>query len=279
MRMKSLSLLALVLCVILVLQGCAQQPEVEGLIVAGQQTPQPAATQVVVTQAPSVENESENFDDGTYDPSSEEDATSDMLGVLTETNTEQSDNVTPAPTISSQYAGATPLLLDPIDKPTDTPVPALSFSYQTYEASNIRLKFEAPEGWDVDDSLSDTYVLTNPDQFVDYQARIILRAVSVNATMSASEMAEEVKQIISTEKGNYSSFSSTKTASRTFLEKKGYYANYSGTTLDGIEVAGRVQVTCIEKTMYTVHITYPKAYTDTYTHRVYNKLRATVKTF
>lgn len=276
MRMKKWILMILLLCVPLVLQACARQPEVEGLIVAGQQTPQPAATAVLTTEVPVDEAGTDDFDDGTYDPSSEEDTFTDMLGVLTETSTGTTE-ATPAPTISSEHAGATPVLLDPIDKPTDTPVPALTFAYQTYDATNIRLTFDAPEGWLVDSSISDTYVLTNPDTYVDYQAKLILRAVSVNATMSNDEMINEVKQIMATEKGNYAKFSSTNTASRTFLGAKGYYANYTATTFDGVQVAGRVHVACIEKTMYTVHISYPRAYTETYTRGVYNKLRSTVK--
>ena len=43
------------------------------------------------------------------------------------------------------------------------------------------------------------------------------------------------------------------------------------------EAAGRVHATCIDKTLYTVHITYPRGYRDTYVDQVYDKFRSTVQ--
>ena len=42
------------------------------------------------------------------------------------------------------YAGATPIPLDPIDMPTPTPKPVLTFSYGIVAADKLRLNFEAP---------------------------------------------------------------------------------------------------------------------------------------
>ena len=61
-----------------------------------------------------------------------------------------------------QYAGASPVVIDPIDKPTPTPLPPITFAYQTYNATKLHLSFDAPAGWIVDDSASDTYILTQP---------------------------------------------------------------------------------------------------------------------
>ena len=43
-----------------------------------------------------------------------------------------------------------------------------------------------------------------------------------------------------------------------------------------MEVAGRVHATCVNKVLYTVHVSYPKAYTDTYKKQVYDHLRDTI---
>ena len=60
-----------------------------------------------------------DYDDGSYDPASEE-------GGDWEEVPENPDSApTSAPVIQSEYAGATPVLIDPVDKPTPTPLPTL----------------------------------------------------------------------------------------------------------------------------------------------------------
>ena len=54
------------------------------------------------------------------------------------------------------------------------------------------------------------------------------------------------------------------------------YANYTAVTSDGVEVAGRVHVTCIDKVLYSVHVTYPLGYRDTYVDQVYGQMRKTM---
>lgn len=72
-----------------------------------------------------------------YDPASEEDdytgdAASTPEEIHLPTLVTPAPTNTPIPVISGQYSGATPVVIDPIDKPTPTPLPALSFTYQTY---------------------------------------------------------------------------------------------------------------------------------------------------
>ena len=220
-----------------------------------------------------------DYDDGSYDPTSEEGSGEgevidipDVAEVAEVTNT-------PVPTIRSEYAGATPVVIDPIDKPTATPVPALSFSYTTYYATKLHLSFEGPIGWTVDDTDSDTYVITNPDTSADYAASMTIRVTSVTSDYSTSQLTSEVKNMLSTIKSSasYKSFSPSNTASRTLLDKAGVYANYTAVLSDGTRIAGRVHVTCLNKVLYTVHITYPRDYTDTYVDKVYKKMRDTIK--
>lgn len=219
-----------------------------------------------------------DFDDGSYDPASEE---GNGLGDdgLIDLPVEPADapEATAAPTIRSEYAGATPVVIDPIDKPTPTPVPPLTFAYQTYDATKLHLSFEAPIGWEVNDVSSDTFILYNPDTSVDYQASLTVRAVSVASQYSENDMVKEVKGMLETIGGSgFTKFSPSNTATRTLLDKSGVYANYTGTTTDGAQVAGRVHVTCINKVLYSVHVTYPQAYTTTYKEQVYDHLRSTI---
>jgi hypothetical protein len=187
---------------------------------------------------------------------------------------------TAAPIIQSDYAGATPVVIDPIDKPTPTPLPTLSLSYVTYEASALHMTFEGPSGWTVDDTISDTYTLINPDPSMDYAAKLTVRAVPVNKQYTKSELTREIKGMLDTlgGSGELSGFSPSNTAERAFLGATGIYANYTATEkATGAEVAGRMIVTCVNRTLYSLHVAYPRGYRDFYVTNVYDKFRHTVK--
>jgi len=279
--------LMLVLCLALsgaLMAGCGKKPQEIYPTV----TQRPNMSAVNPTQAPTAPSGSlddpilpPNEED--YDPASEED-TEDFGGgsIFDSTFAPPLTVETPAPepTINSQYAGASPVVIDPIDKPTPTPLPALTFAMQSYDATKLHLSFEAPMGWSVDDSSNDTYILTQPtnEAIPGYQSTITVRATTVNSQFDSKDMANEVKQMLETiGASGFKSFEESRTAERTLLDKAGVYANYSGVTLDGVEVAGRVHVTCINKVLYSVHMSYPLGYRDTYVKQVYNQFRTTVK--
>ena len=214
-----------------------------------------------------------DYDDGSYDPSSEE-------GGDWEDVTDETAENTAAPVIQSDYAGATPVLIDPIDKPTPTPLPTLSFSYVTYEAASLHMTFDGPSGWTVDDSVSDTYTLTNPDPSMDYAAQLTVREVPVNKAYSKSDLTKEVKGMLDTLSGNgeLTGFSPSNTAERTFLGTTGVYANYTAVVKEtGAEIAGRLIVACVDKAIYSLHVSYPRGYREFYVTNVYDKFRHTVK--
>ena len=262
--------LVLVLC-LMVLSACQQQ---ETFTTEVTQAPQTQAVQ----QEQSAQDlfsgavvESTNFDDGSYDPASEE-------GGEKEDVEDVPALPTTAPTIQSDYAGATPVVIDPIDKPTPTPLPPITFTYATYEASALHLTFDAPAGWLADDTQPDSYTLTNPDPSADYAANLIIRMVPVNKNYSKSDLTKEIRGMLDTIKSSgFKSFSPSNTASRTFLTGDGIYANYSGTNSDGVQVAGRVIASCVNKNLSVLHVSYPKGYTETYVEGVFNKFRHTAK--
>ena len=293
MRKKLMLILCLILCAGM-LAACSGGNQNERFPVISTQSIQnyntTAATDAPSVSAPETQGESlvdelTNFDDGAYDPASEEDEGEPPLSGSVFDNTyapivEQS-TPTVAPTVNSQYAGASPVVIDPIDKPTPTPLPPITFAYQTYNATKLHLSFDAPAGWIVDDSASDTYILTQPanEAVPEYTSMITVRVTTVSSQYNASDLAREVKQMLETigANGTFSSFSESLMAERTLLGKTGVYANYTAVTTSGAEAAGRVHATCIDKTLYTVHITYPRGYRDTYVDQVYDKFRSTVQ--
>ncbi len=271
MKKRILLMATLCLCVAALCACQSNQPSPPWSVVSNNpaQNTQNLTTPAPV-ETPVPDDNMPDFDDGTYDPSSEEGGEDDFYIPEPE--------VTAAPTMRSEYAGATPVVIDPIDKPTPTPLPPLTFTYQTYDATNLHLSFEAPAGWVASSPSSDTFVLTNPNPSADYAASITIRAVQVTGSYGANELRTEINNLLDTiGESGYDRFSPSRTAERTLLDAAGVYANYTGTLSTGAKTAGRVHATCVSRTLYTVHVSYPQGYTDTYKDQVYDKLRDTIK--
>lgn len=270
MKKRLMLVLVLVLCAVL-LCACGQK-EPQKYQVIGTANPAAQATQNLNMAPTNVPAQDMDFDDGSYDPASEEGEDDEYYEPV-----QTPDPATPAPTMRSEYAGATPVIIDPIDKPTPSPVPPLTFTYQVYDATNIHLSFEAPAGWTISEPSADTFMLTNPSQNVDYAASLTISAVSVNSNYSTSDLKSVVKNLLDQiGEAGFDEFDRSNTAERPLLDSKGIYANYTGTLAGDVQVAGRVHAVCVNKVLYTVHVTYPRAYTETYKEQVYDHLRDTI---
>jgi hypothetical protein len=174
------------------------------------------------------------------------------------------------------FAGSTPLPLVPIDMPTPTPHPALTFSYETYEATKLGLKFDGPVGWTRDDSVDDTFTITEPEKRDNYTAFITIRKVPVSKDYNQSDMVKEVEGMMDTIKStNFTVFKPSNTDTRTLMDNDGVYANYEGTLVDGTRVRGRVHVTCIDKVLYSIHMSHPAGYNSDYL-KIHGKIRDTM---
>jgi len=266
--------LVLVLCAAVVMTACQKKetfPTTAQPTTVPTQVPQDQQNIFGDTPVP----QDIDFDDGSYDPTQEEGGGEEAVP-----DPQQSGNEpTPAPTMQSEYAGATPVLIDPVDKPTPTPLPPLSFTYTTYNASSLHLSFEGPAGWLVDDSQPDTYTITNPDPGMDYAAFLSIRAVPVSKNYNKSELIKEVKGTLDTLGGDgFKKFERSNTAGRKFMNTDAIYANYTGTTMDNVKVSGRIIIACSNKTLYILHVSCPQGYNKTYIDNVYDKFRHTVKT-
>lgn len=242
----------------------------------------------VVNQAPSApvtepDNTTVNYDDGSYDPTAEEgrlDTIPDLEAIINGTAaTDVPVEITMAPTVNSVYAGASPVVIDPIDKPTPSPVPPMSFTaFSTYDATKLGLSFQAPSGWVEDTSATGAYTITNPDAAVAFKGFLSISVESVSTNYSKNQMTNQVKTLLTSIRSEYngSGWSPTKTASRDLLDADGIYADYSVTLSDGVKVRGRVQVACLNKKLYIVHMAAPAEYYETYKTGVYNKMRSTI---
>ena len=261
--------LVLVVCAALAMTACKQKETFPTTPQQEQVTAEPQSEQNIFGDTPLPQDI--DFDDGTYDPSQEEGGDQEEVVAV--------NAATAAPVMQSEYAGATPVLIDPIDKPTPTPLPALTFTYNTYEAKALGLTFEAPAGWLPDDSQPDTYTLTNPDPSMDYAAKLSIRVVPVSKNYTKNELIKEVKGTLDTLAGEgFKKFDRSNTAGRKFMNVDAIYANYTATTTENVKVAGRIIIACANKSLYILHVSYPQGYTKTYVDNVYDKFRHTVKT-
>ena len=268
---KRILCLVLILCAALVMTACQQKETFPTTPQQEVPTAAPQGDQNIFGETPLPQDI--DFDDGTYDPSQEEGG--DDEEVVAAVNAAEP---TAAPTMQSEYAGATPVLIDPIDKPTPTPLPPLTFTYEKYEAKALGLTFEAPAGWLPDDSQPDTYTLTNPNPAMDYAAQLSIRLVPVSKNYTKNELIKEVKGTLDTlGSDGFTKFERSNTAGRKFMNTDAIYANYTGTTTDNVKVAGRIIIACSNKTLYILHVSYPQGYTKTYVDNVYDKFRHTVK--
>lgn len=255
----------LILCLVMVavlLAGCTGN------------TPNPVATTVpaVLTQAPAMAvPTSAPLPEG-IDPSAEEDVNPEYVDEL-------SSSAEAA--VVSQYAGATPILLDPIDMPTPTPQPPMVFTYQTYTATNLGLSFESAAGYEVDQSQPDTYILTEPasQQKDNYSVQISLIMTTVPSTYKAADIRADLRtKMEELGKLNYQQWQPSEPAQRTLLDASGYYANYRGVRTDGTIIRGRVHMALLPNNrLLTLHITNPAAYNTDYIS-VFTQIRNTLKT-
>ena len=178
-----------------------------------------------------------------------------------------------------RYAGATPMPLDPIDMPTPTPRPKLTFSYQIYDVTRLGISFEGPAGWEQDDSADGIVTLRQPEREIldNYRAFLSIEVRSVGSTLTRNDMRTQVNGIFDTLRSEYITWEPKVAAERTLFGQPGMYNDYRGILPDGTIVRGRVHVCSINKKTVTVHLSCPAGFNEDYMGNVYVKMRATLK--
>lgn len=265
MKKHVLLVLALALCLVLLCSCQSSEPKRYDVVTNPNTIPtQQSLFDTPVTEAPAV-------------PTAEPIVVEQPIVTSAPANVGLSTQPTAAPTVRGEYAGATPVKIDPLDKPSPSPEPALEFVYQVYDATKLRLSFEAPSGWQKNDAAADVFTLTNTDPRMDYQATLSVYARNVSSDYGANELNRVVKDMLNTIQSGFYSFHDTSTAERTLLDSKGRYADYHAYKKDGTHAYGRVHAVCVNRTLYILHLSCPYAYRETYKDTVYATFRKTVK--
>lgn len=261
---KAMRVLALVMLAVL-LTGCAAQeqtfPDADTAQASAQQkNPMDLSTAVPRTELDLPEG---------YDPASEENDADDVFN----------DNAVYDDYGRNVYAGATPIPIDPIDMPTATPKPTLKFEYGTVSAEKIRLMFDVPQGWGIDDSASDAITVINPTELDGVNAQITVRVYTVASTFKTNDLKAELRTTLK-ELGqyNFAKWKTTELAERTILKKDGFYADYEGTYLNGISIYGRVMMALLDNNqVIMLHLFCPDGYFNSSYKTVINHVRDSLK--
>ena len=260
-------LLALVLVgAVVPLTSCGNQ--------AAQTTPTPEPPSMF-TQAPPMLT-AQPLPEG-IDPSAEEDVDPEYVDDVVPGAVADAGE-TEAP--STQFAGATPVPLDPIDMPSPTPRQPLVFTYASYTAGKLGLTFESVAGYTVDDTASETYILREPQEQMrdNYPVEITITITPVVNNYAKNDIRRDLRgKLADLGKVNYQTWQPSEPAERSLLKAPGYYGNYRGVMTDGTIVRGRVHMALLPgNRLLTLHITNPANYNTDY-DTVYSHIRSTLK--
>ncbi len=181
---------------------------------------------------------------------------------------------------------ATPVAIDPIDKPTPTPTPAPNFFYETYTNQSMGISFQVPSTW-----------LLNPNtnhettvQFVEpqsemmdvggYQTRITIEKVNMGLKQTAEDARTQLEATLDTLGLTFTNFEANDSiGSASIGDANGYYCYYRADYNDGTKdyaMNGRIMVLAYDRALYQIRITAPRNWYSYY-NIVYRQVRNTFK--
>ena len=180
---------------------------------------------------------------------------------------------------------ATPVAVDPIDKPTPTPAPTPDYMYDTYTSSTMGISFSIPYSWLLNPSTNQETTL----QFVEpksemmepdgYQTRLTIERFSADLNQTAADARTQLESVLTELEGMFTTFKANDIATASIGGASGYYCYYRATYNDGTKeysMRGRVAVVAHDKELIQIRLTTPSNWFSYYNH-VYRQLRATFK--
>ena len=180
---------------------------------------------------------------------------------------------------------ATPVAVDPIDKPTPTPAPTPNYMYETYTSDSMGISFSIPYSWLLNPSTNQETTL----QFVEpksemmepdgYQTRLTIERFSAGLNQTAADARTRLESVLTELEGMFTTFKANDIATASIGGASGYYCYYRATYNDGTKeysMRGRVAVVAHDKELIQIRLTTPSNWFSYYNH-VYRQLRATFK--
>ncbi len=180
---------------------------------------------------------------------------------------------------------ATPVAVDPIDKPTPTPAPTPNYIYDTYTNERMGVSFSIPYTWllNPNTNLDTTIQFVEPQsEMMDvggYQTRLTIEKLNMGLTQTASDARERLEYVLEELEQSFTVFSANSIASQSVGEANGYYCYYKAEYNDGSKnylMNGRIIVVAHEKALYQIRLTTPRSWYSYYEY-VYRKVRSTME--
>lgn len=181
---------------------------------------------------------------------------------------------------------ATPVAVDPIDKPTPTPMPKADYVYETYTNDAMGISFSIPYTWLLNPNTNQSTTV----QFVEpksemmepdgYQTRITIEKFSAGLEQTAADARQRLEAVLEEMKNNFTSFSvAGEIDARPIGDAKGYYCYYKAEYNDGMKnyaMRGRIIIVAKDTALYQVRITTPRNWYSYY-EPVFRKVTSSFK--
>ena len=181
---------------------------------------------------------------------------------------------------------ATPIAVDPIDKPTPEPLPTPDYWYKTYSSEDLGISFKIPDTWLLNPRTNQSTTIQfvePPSEMMDengYQSRLTIEKVDMGLTQTADDALARLQQTLTELETNFTTFTPNNTERTSFGKagSKGYHCYYRAEYNDGTKtytMRGRIIVFAHEKSLYQVRLTTPSNWYSYY-EWVYRNVRNTL---
>lgn len=181
---------------------------------------------------------------------------------------------------------ATPVAIDPIDKPTPTPTPAPNFFYDTYTNEQMGISFQIPSTWLLNPNTNQetTVQFVEPQsEMMDvggYQTRITIEKLNMGLVQTADDARTQLMSTLDALGLNFTTFEANdSTGTVSIGDADGYYCYYRADYNDGTKdyaMNGRIMVVAYDRALYQIRITAPRNWYSYY-NVVYRQVRNTFK--
>jgi len=180
---------------------------------------------------------------------------------------------------------ATPVAVDPIDKPTPTPAPTPNFIYNTYTNDAMGVSFSIPYTWllNPNTNLATTVQFVEPKhEMMDpdgYQTRITIEKINMGLSQTASDARNQLETTLDELSDTFTTFTPGNIDSGNFGGANGYYCYYKAEYNDGVknyEMNGRIIIVAHEKALYQIRLTTPRDWYSYYNY-LWRRVRSSLE--
>ncbi|GHU67809.1 hypothetical protein FACS1894184_08370 [Clostridia bacterium] len=172
--------------------------------------------------------------------------------------------ITPRPiemAVETAAPGATPLLIEPIDKPKRT------FVYRELVSASLGLTFNVPEDW-IETPLDDeTILFSEPASTAmdGYPATLIVKCVQSSSNQTSDDAISALTGLVESLKLQYPNVEmSLRADNNKILGEPGYYHNFRIAQENSKAIRGRVVVAAVNRLLISVQLLAPAYYYTDY---------------